>query len=118
MQYGRTGQLMPSLGIQDGAVWQYSGSFDNFMKNLHAGNVTRGGHGLGVKPSENVTAIVIKSAFDKRANSSQSDTSSYWLSELAQYGSVSWIHIVDICIFANKTCSNPWPARIISSFAM
>ncbi|KAK8092424.1 glucan -beta-glucosidase protein [Apiospora kogelbergensis] len=77
----------PSKGTQDGAFWQYSGSFDNFMKNLHAGNITRGGHGPGLKPVENDTSIVTKSTLDNRGHPSQSDSSSYWLAGLAQFGS-------------------------------
>ncbi|KAK8091314.1 glucan 1- 3-beta-glucosidase [Apiospora phragmitis] len=77
----------PDKGTQDGAVWQYSGSFDNFMKNLRAGQVIRGGDGAGLKPTDNATSAVPNITIAHPTNSARSTSSSYWLTKLGPLGS-------------------------------
>ncbi|KAK8050893.1 hypothetical protein PG993_002278 [Apiospora rasikravindrae] len=77
----------PNKGTQDGAVWQYSGSFDNFMENLRAGQVIRGGDGSGLKPTDNGTSALIDIKPVHPTFSLRSDSSSYWLTKLGPLGS-------------------------------
>ncbi|KAK7957344.1 glycan 1-3-beta-glucosidase precursor [Apiospora aurea] len=77
----------PDKGTRDGAVWQYSGSFENFMTNLRAGNVIRGGDGSGVKPGDNATSASTNSTLANSAHALRSDSSSYWLTKLGPLGS-------------------------------
>ncbi|KAK8029256.1 glucan 1-3-beta-glucosidase [Apiospora marii] len=75
-----------ALGTQDGPVWQYSGSFDNFMKNLRAGHVIRGGDGSGLKPTHNTTLSLPNSKASHPNHSPRADSSSYWLTSLGPLG--------------------------------
>ncbi|KAK8059107.1 glucan 1-3-beta-glucosidase [Apiospora saccharicola] len=75
----------PDKGTQDGPVWKYSGSFENFMTNLHAGHVIRGGDGSGMKPSGNATSSSRSSTHEGLTHSRRSD-SSYWLTKLGPLG--------------------------------
>ncbi|KAK0629578.1 pectate lyase superfamily protein-domain-containing protein [Bombardia bombarda] len=70
----------PDKGKQDGAVWPYSGSFDNYIANLRAGRVIRGGH-------DNATAGVPNSIYHSSSvHKSKRGDSEFWLTTLGPLG--------------------------------
>ncbi|KAF2993713.1 hypothetical protein E8E14_002289, partial [Neopestalotiopsis sp. 37M] len=70
--------VAPDKGSQNGAVWAYSGSHDEFVSNLGSGRVMRGGF-------ENKTSTQ-STSFDPVAIKKR-QSGSYWLEELGPLGS-------------------------------
>ncbi|KAM7192998.1 Exo-beta-1,3-glucanase [Rhypophila sp. PSN 637] len=70
----------PIKGEYNGPVWPYSGSFDNYMKRLRAGNIT----GTPVSPNAILEASPGVSFLPPSLQSRQG--SSYWLPSLAPLG--------------------------------
>ncbi|ETS73701.1 hypothetical protein PFICI_14647 [Pestalotiopsis fici W106-1] len=70
--------VAPDKGIQNGPVWAYSGSHDEFVSNLDSGSIMRGGFENKTSPqSTNFDPVAIR----KR------QSGSYWLEELGPLGS-------------------------------
>lgn len=68
-------------GKQDGAVWAYSGSFDNYMANLCAGRVVCGGY-------DNATAGLPNSTYHSLSALKHKRDASFWLTTLGPLGKV------------------------------
>ncbi|KAH8157229.1 hypothetical protein CIB48_g11024 [Xylaria polymorpha] len=78
----------PDKGSQNGPVWAYSGSFENYIANLRSGHVIQGGHGTDLTPTENSTSHYHNSTIDGRSLYPLSKKASgYWLPTLAPLGS-------------------------------
>lgn len=70
----------PDKGKQNGPVWRYSGSLDNYLNNLRNSTVVRGGY-AGFNGTKNTSFNA-----DKAKRQSSSD---YWLTTLGPLGAVS-----------------------------
>jgi hypothetical protein len=71
---------LENTGKQNGPVWRYSGSLENYMKNLKNKTVIRGGY-----DNNNGTQ---KSKFSPAPQARAADTG-YWLAKLGTLGQVS-----------------------------
>ncbi|RWA06956.1 hypothetical protein EKO27_g8145 [Xylaria grammica] len=71
-------EVAPDKGKQNGPVWAYSGSYGQYLSNLYAGKIMRGGFTNQTSPT--------LTSFDATRRAKSQD-SSYWLTDLAPLGS-------------------------------
>lgn len=102
---------MTAIGEYNGAVWPYSGSFENYMKKLNAGLINT---------SDNSTWSVNSSARTTRKLHERAGN--YWLPNLAPLGKVGYILLLTPLVesrnAADNLDSNPSLVLVIPFIAM
>jgi hypothetical protein len=87
-----------TLGEQNGAVWLYSGSFENYMAKLHSNTTITQNSTLPLNPAlpSNSTILANSTSLNSTAlalgigkRNSEADAPDYWLAILSGLGQVS-----------------------------
>lgn len=89
----------PDKGTQNGPVWDYSGSLDQYLTNLRNGFVVRGGYG-----KNNGTRRTAFKAATNPISKRQNAPDSYWLTTLGPLGAVSCFSLVQCMYVCILTC--------------
>ncbi|RWA03907.1 hypothetical protein EKO27_g11198 [Xylaria grammica] len=77
----------PDKGRQNGPVWAYSGSFENYMENLRSGRVVQGSYDRDLTPTAKNTLQRNHTSDERSPQKLSGRGSGYWLPTLAALGS-------------------------------
>ncbi|KAI1325288.1 glycoside hydrolase family 55 protein [Xylariaceae sp. FL0255] len=76
----------PDKGSQNGPIWPYSGTFENYMANLQSGYIIRGGNTTSPVPGGNNTLISSTRALKLHLSTENVQGDTYWLPQLTPLG--------------------------------